>query len=187
MILNGFEPDSLVRSCDPSWDHWIFDDFPHMSLLNVPEALSFQAPLSFRPFFLSGPFPFQADIPFKLTSLPSWPRSPGLLAQFYDLVLTDSIIIMAVTLHGWGLAWLGLVGGLGKRSPENLPRKQIVDRLRVLGPMRLPPKHQQTGHWSTGTDWNLRLIPEILGNPDYLRMFNLEISSKYRAGSFLRT
>ena len=101
MILNGFEPDSLVRSCDPSWDYWIFDDFPHMSLLNVPEALSFQAPLSCRPFFLSGPFPFQADISFKLTSLPSWPSSPGLLAQFCDLVLTDSII-MAVGLHGWG-------------------------------------------------------------------------------------
>ena len=181
MILNGFEPDSLVRSCDPSWDHWIFDDFPHMSLLNVPEALSFQALLSFRPFSFSGRHPFQANFASKLTHL------PGLLAQFCDLVLTDSIIIMAVTLHGWGLAWLGLVGGLGKRSPENLPRKQIVDRLRVLGPMRLPPKHQQTGHWSSGTDWNLRLNPEILGNPDYLRMFNLEIRSKYRAGSFFRT
>ena len=94
---------------------------------------------------------------------------------------------MAGALKGCDLAGLGLVGGLGKRSPENLPRKQIVGWLRVLGPMRLPPKHQQTGHWSTGTDWNLRLIPEILGNQDYLRMFNLEIRSKYRAGSFLRT
>ena len=99
---------------------------------------------------------------------------------------------MAGALQGCDLAWLGpCMAGARWRLRQTKSRKSSEEANRRLaegfGTNEIAPKTSATGHWSSGTDWNLLLIPEIFENPDYLRIFNLEISSKYLAGSFLRT